>query len=220
MRRFLLAMMMFGTAAGAQAADMPDFLRGSLLPYTPSPTVNWQGFYVGGQGAVGESDMNFTGATQSVVAKLLADTAEEQAASVSTWPLGGKVSTRGTGFGGFVGYNSQWDSVVLGLEFSYLHGKFGGTQSDSIDSRLRRRPGQLRRGNECVQRVDRDFGHGDISCSRRLRGRIVPALYVRRGSTGPGRYRQDRHYQRDSQNDVDSPFTPVISSRRPGSTAT
>src|SRR5664279_1343329 len=73
MRRFLLVMMMFGTAAGAQAADMPDFLHGSLLPYTPSPTVNWQGFYVGAQGAVGESDMNFTGATQSVVAKLLAD---------------------------------------------------------------------------------------------------------------------------------------------------
>jgi len=132
MRRFLLAAMMFGTAAGAQAADMPDFLHGSLLPYTPSPTVNWQGFYVGGQAAVGESDMNFTGATQSVVARLLADTAEEQAASVSTWPLGGKVSTRGTGFGGFAGYNSQWDSVVLGLEFSYLHGNFGGTQSDSM----------------------------------------------------------------------------------------
>jgi outer membrane immunogenic protein len=132
MRRFLLAVMMFGTAAGAQAADMPDFLHGSLLPSGPSPTVNWQGFYVGGQGAVGESDMNFTGSTQSVVAKLLADTVEEQVGSVSTWPLGGKVSTRGTGFGGFVGYNSQWDSVVLGLEFNYLHGKFGGSQSDSM----------------------------------------------------------------------------------------
>jgi outer membrane immunogenic protein len=132
MRRLLLAAMMFGTAAGAQAADMPDFLHGSLLPSGPSPTVNWQGFYVGGQGAIGESDMNFTGATQSVAAKLLANTAEEEAASVSSWPLGGKISVRGTGFGGFAGYNSQWDSVVLGLEFSYLHGNFGGTQSDSM----------------------------------------------------------------------------------------
>ena len=132
MRRFLLVMMMFGTAAGAQAADMPDFLHGSLLPYTPSPTVNWQGFYVGGQAGVGESDMNFTGATQSVVAKLLVDTAAENQGAVSTWPLGGKVSTRGTGFGGFAGYNSQWDNVVVGLEFSYLHGQFGGSQSDSM----------------------------------------------------------------------------------------
>jgi outer membrane immunogenic protein len=131
MRRFLLAVVMSGTAAGAQAADMPDFLRGSLLPSGPSPTVNWQGFYVGGQGAVGESDMNFSNATQSVAANLLADTAIEASGQVSSWPVGGKVSTRGTGFGGFVGYNSQWDSVVLGLEFNYLHGKFGGSQTDS-----------------------------------------------------------------------------------------
>ena len=132
MRRLLLAVVMSGATVGAQAADMPDFLHGSLLPSGPSPTVNWQGFYVGGQAAIGESDMNFTGSTQSIAAKLLVDTAEEQAASVSSWPLGGKISTRGTGFGGFVGYNSQWDSVVLGLEFNYLHGNFGGTQSDSM----------------------------------------------------------------------------------------
>ncbi len=132
MRRLLLAVVMFGTAAGAQAADMPDFLHGSLLPSGSSPTVNWQGFYVGGQGAVGESDMNFTASTQSIAAKLLADTAIEDSGQVSSWPVGGKVSTRGTGFGGFVGYNSQWDSVVLGLEFSYLHGQFGGSQTDSF----------------------------------------------------------------------------------------
>ena len=127
MRRFLLAVVMFGTAAGAQAADLPDFLHGSL----PAGPVNWQGFYVGGQGAIGESDMNFTASTQSVAAKLLAGTALDESGQVSSLPVGGKVSTRGTGFGGFVGYNSQWDSVVVGLEFSYLHGNFGGAQSDS-----------------------------------------------------------------------------------------
>ena len=51
MRRFFLAAVMFGAATGAQAADMPDFLRGSL-PGGPAPTVNWQGFYVGGQGSM------------------------------------------------------------------------------------------------------------------------------------------------------------------------
>ena len=48
MRRFLLAAMMFGAAAGAQAADMPDFLRGSACP-RPAPTRNWDGWYAGGQ---------------------------------------------------------------------------------------------------------------------------------------------------------------------------
>jgi opacity protein-like surface antigen len=46
--------------------------------------------------------------------------------------VGGKISVHGNGIGGFAGYNSQWDDVVVGTEFSYLHGKFGGTQSDSL----------------------------------------------------------------------------------------
>ncbi|WP_213773626.1 outer membrane beta-barrel protein [Bradyrhizobium sp. dw_78] len=131
MRRFLLAVMMAGMAASARAADMPDFLRGSL-PGGPAPTVNWQGFYIGGQGGLGESDMNFTGATQSVAAKLLANTAIEGSGQVSSWPVGSKVSVRGSGWGGFAGYNSQWDDVVIGVELSYMHGKFGGTQTDSM----------------------------------------------------------------------------------------
>jgi len=132
MRRFLLTAVMVVMATGAQAADMPDFLRGSFLPSTPAPTVNWQGFYIGGQGGIGESDMNFTGATQSIAAKLLANTAIENSGGVSSWPVGGKVSVRGSGWGGFAGYNSQWDDVVLGVELSYMHGNFGGSQTDSM----------------------------------------------------------------------------------------
>jgi outer membrane immunogenic protein len=131
-RRFLLAAAMVGMAAGAQAADMPDLpiLRGG---FGPEPaTRNWDGWYVGGQGAFGTSDMNFTGATKSIAAQLLAQTAIDSFGGVSSWPLGGRVSTHGHGFGGFAGYNSQWEDVVLGAEFSYMHGKFGGTQTDSM----------------------------------------------------------------------------------------
>jgi outer membrane immunogenic protein len=131
MRRLLLAAVMFGAASGVQAADMPDFLRGSFSP-APAPRVNWQGFYIGGQGGFGTSDMNFTGATKSVAAHLLVNTAIENSGQVSSFPVGGKVSTHGNGIGGFVGYNSQWDDVVVGVEFNYLHGKFHATQSDSM----------------------------------------------------------------------------------------
>ena len=48
MRRLLLAAAMAVTAASAQAADMPDFLRGSL-PAISAPVRNWDGWYVGGQ---------------------------------------------------------------------------------------------------------------------------------------------------------------------------
>ena len=131
MRRFLLAAVMLGAISGAQAADMPDFLRGSLSA-SPAPRVNWQGYYIGAQAGYGSSDENFNGSTRTMTAALLADTLIESAMQVSQWNLGlGKASARTSGFGGFVGYNSQWDDVVLGLEASYLHGTFGGSSSAS-----------------------------------------------------------------------------------------
>ena len=125
MRRLLLAAVMFGAASGAQAADMPDFLRGSL-PAGPSPIVNWQGFYIGGQGGYGSSDENFNGSNTNMVAALIQNNVIQQM-GVAQWNLQlGKDSARAPGYGAFTGYNWQWDDVVLGLEGSYLHGSFGG----------------------------------------------------------------------------------------------
>src|SRR3954465_7772969 len=59
MRRHLLIAVMFGAISGAQAADMPDNLRGSIPPSLSTSTVNWQGYYVGGQGGYGSADENF-----------------------------------------------------------------------------------------------------------------------------------------------------------------
>jgi opacity protein-like surface antigen len=132
MRRFLLAAVMCGAVSGAQAADMPDFLRGGFTEGFTTPRVNWQGFYVGGQAGYGTSDMNFSGATRTVAGHLLDGLEMEQEQQISQWPLMGKVSEHGNGFGGFAGYNSQWDDVVLGVEFNYMHGKFGGSQTDSM----------------------------------------------------------------------------------------
>jgi outer membrane immunogenic protein len=129
MRRLLLAAVMFGAVSGAQAADMPDFLRGSFLP-SPVQRVNWQGYYVGGQAGYGSSDENFNGSTRTMMAALLADTLIESAMQVSHWNLGlGKASARTSAFGGFAGYNSQWEDVVVGIEASYMHGKFGGSST-------------------------------------------------------------------------------------------
>ena len=67
--------------------------------------------------------MNFTGSTRTVAAALLANTSIEAGGQVSNWPVGGgKASSHGTGFGAFVGYNWQWEDVVLGVEANYIHG--------------------------------------------------------------------------------------------------
>lgn len=130
MRRFLLAAVMFGAGGGAQAADMPDLpiLRGAFTDGLSTATVNWQGFYIGGQAGYGFSDENFRGSTRTLLASLLANTTVESEMAVSQWNLGlGKATARTSGFGAFAGYNSQWEDVVLGIEASYMHGTFGGT---------------------------------------------------------------------------------------------
>jgi outer membrane immunogenic protein len=134
MRRWMLAAAMFGAVQSAQAADLPDLpvLRGALTDGLTSSRVNWQGYYIGAQAGVGTSDMNFTGSTRTIAARLLSGLALEETGQVSSWPLLGKTSQHGQGWGGFVGYNSQWDDVVIGVELSYMHGKFGGAQTGSM----------------------------------------------------------------------------------------
>lgn len=134
MRSFLIAAALLGAVQTAQAADMPElpFLRGSLQDGPIAPRPIWEGVYIGAQAGVGQSDMNFTGATRTLAGSLLDGLAMESAGQVSQWPLLGKTSRRGEGWGGFIGYNSQWDDVVIGVEMSYLHGKFGGDTTGSM----------------------------------------------------------------------------------------
>jgi outer membrane immunogenic protein len=137
MRRLLLAVTIWGALSGARAADMPDvpILRGTQG--LSSSRVNWQGFYIGGQGGLGTSDMNFSGVTERLAASLAADPtlpAAVTAGGAGQWPPLNTTSIHGNGYGGFVGYNSQWDDVVLGAELSYMHGKFGGSQFGSTTS--------------------------------------------------------------------------------------
>ncbi|MCG6207018.1 outer membrane beta-barrel protein [Rhodopseudomonas sp. HC1] len=136
MRGVWVAAAMIMVAHGAQAADLPEFgaLRGAVVD-TPG-VVNWQGFYVGGQAGYGTSDMDFTNSTQGVAANLLTNTAVESVLGVSSWPVLGKASSHGQGWGGFVGYNAQWDDVVLGIEANYMHGTFGGSMSGSMGRQM------------------------------------------------------------------------------------
>ena len=133
MRRILLAAVMCGVTAGAQAADLSDLpiLRGAFTEGLSTSKVNWQGFYLGAQAGYGSSDENFSGSNANMLAALL-DHNVIQEMQVSQWNLGlGKQSARSSAYGGFTGYNWQWTDVVLGLEASYLHGSFGGASHAS-----------------------------------------------------------------------------------------
>jgi outer membrane immunogenic protein len=116
MRRLLLAVLMFGTAAGAQAADMPDFLRGSL-PDSNTPTRNWDGWYAGGQ--VGESweNTDYGNSIVSMTNSLFRSTT--LAGPASQFNVLGRVNGQSAAFGAFVGRNYQFGDLVLGVEANY-----------------------------------------------------------------------------------------------------
>jgi len=128
MRRLLMAATIVCGTTGAHAADMP-YLRGSYQEPVARRAINWDGFYVGAQGGYGSNDQDFTGLNNAQINRLLSGNVIEAGMGVSRWPLLGTVSQNSEGYGGFFGYNSQWDDVVIGLEASYLHGRFGGTSS-------------------------------------------------------------------------------------------
>src|ERR1700761_8508719 len=115
MRRFLLAAVMATMAASAQAADMPDFLRGTL-PAGPAPATNWQGFYIGGQGSAGQADSNLAPGINGD----LDGTFIPPAGTSYPWPSLSAAKSIAVGYGGFAGYNWQYDDVVIGVEGNYI----------------------------------------------------------------------------------------------------
>jgi opacity protein-like surface antigen len=128
MRRFLLAVVMFGTAAGAQAADMPDFLHGSL-PDLSTPTRNWDGWYAGGDVEYSTANVDYGNTVVSITNNLFRDTTLQGAASNLT--LLGRTNGQTSGFGAFVGRNYQYDNIVLGVEANYNYLSNLGTSTSA-----------------------------------------------------------------------------------------
>ena len=112
--------------AGAVAADMPEFLRGS---YSPS-YARWDGFYFGGQAGKTFVSADFGNADNSLVSYMLANT--ELQSIVTNFTTLPKGSTGSQSYGGFIGYNYQWDDVVLGAELNYNHMSIRIGAQDSI----------------------------------------------------------------------------------------
>jgi opacity protein-like surface antigen len=101
--------------AGAIAADMPEFLRGS---YSPSST-RWDGFYVGGQLGVANMDTDFSNEASQWVGYNLRNTLLGEQYDPSSWALMPSNTINGQSYGAFLGYNVQWDELVLGFDMAY-----------------------------------------------------------------------------------------------------
>jgi len=136
MRRLVLAAMMVGVAHGALAADLPDLpvLRGFVSDAPRNVGTNWQGFYVGGQAGFGNADMNFANTNNGLIETVTANPIFQQAQFPAFPPLGRVSTSKSTGFGGFFGYNAQWDNAVVGLDVSYLHATVKGSATADFET--------------------------------------------------------------------------------------
>ncbi len=119
MRWVISALLVLGFVPQALAADL-DILRGSE-PVGPATFTNWTGFYVGGQGGISDADADFSGATQPTIAYVLRDTALENTSHPSELPVLGAADQTAASYGGFFGYNTQWQDLMLGVEANFLH---------------------------------------------------------------------------------------------------
>jgi opacity protein-like surface antigen len=138
MRRWFVALCLLGLTSGAHAGDFElPTLRGSS-PFVPeAPTYHrWAGFYFGGQLGRSTTNMDFAGATESLVALMLRELALENESRPSRWKVLGESDVSSKNYGGFIGYNSQWDDVILGIDINYSRGRHAATAPSLPISRV------------------------------------------------------------------------------------
>ena len=133
MRRLLLCgVAVVGMGLEANAADMPDFLRGSSTVVAEPSGSRWDGVYVGGQAGLAYSGTDFGNSTRSLAAFMLRNTVLEGDFHPSEWAVLGKGDTSGTSYGAFIGYQTQWDVAVVGIEANYNRTNLTTAATDSI----------------------------------------------------------------------------------------
>jgi len=138
MRRLLAALGLIVAISDAFAGDlMLPTLRGSdnLVPGNPT-YPRWSGFYAGGQVGIGLANMDFAGATRGLIAFSLRELALENEQHPSTWQVLEKADTKASSIGGFVGYNTRFDDVILGLDFNYNRASFNANAPISPIGRI------------------------------------------------------------------------------------
>jgi outer membrane immunogenic protein len=129
MRWVIVALFVLNLVPRALAADL-DILRGSE-PVGPAFFTNWSGVYAGGHFDFGGTTADFSGATHPIISSSLAELQLENVVAPSQWPVLGSASTTATGFGGFVGYNMQFQDLIIGVEGNYTHASATMNASES-----------------------------------------------------------------------------------------
>jgi outer membrane immunogenic protein len=132
MRRLLVALGLMGLISPAFAADyelpppVPIRPASSTPTYVvgpPKPQYHWGGVYGGIQGGYSSAVVNFGTAASEISALFRNNPAILQDQQISQWPVfsSSSADANSASLGGFIGYNYEWEDVILGLELNYNH---------------------------------------------------------------------------------------------------
>ena len=126
-----IIVVMAGLISGLCDVAAQDALRGSIRYVPGTPVVaRWEGVYGGVQAGHSINKVDFKDASGSLTSTILRESILQ--GSVSSWATLGEGNVTENTFGGFVGFNMQWDDVVLGLEANYSQTKMSKSASDSL----------------------------------------------------------------------------------------
>lgn len=142
MRLVLIVAMLLGAAATAAANDY-SALNGPVLRGTesePPPRVSerpnaavrfrWEGLYLGGQVGHTMASFDYANGVDSLVNYILRN--DVVLGHVQGWTTLPKDDTAALSYGAFIGYNSQWEDAVLGVELNYNRTSLNSSASDTI----------------------------------------------------------------------------------------
>jgi outer membrane immunogenic protein len=104
--------------AGRASADWLDTtgLRGTL---TPQGYSRWDGFNFGAQYGYSNMNTDFGNSAGSLIAYSLRNTTVESEVAPSNWTTLPNSATNSRQYGAFIGYNMQWEQLVIGFQGAY-----------------------------------------------------------------------------------------------------
>jgi outer membrane immunogenic protein len=97
----------------------------------PATFTRWSGFYFGGNVSVSSATSDFSNATKPLVHFSLQHTTVEEQERPSDFDVLGRGSVVAAGGGAFLGYNTQWQDLVLGVEGTYTHTNLNTTATST-----------------------------------------------------------------------------------------
>lgn len=121
MRTALAALGLMLTTPAAATDDLfTGALRGSLSNgFAAQSYTRWDGLQFGAQLGLSNMNTDFGNSSSSLIAYSLRNTTVQSQYEPSSWTTLPANTTNGRQYGAFLGYNMQWDQLVIGIDGAY-----------------------------------------------------------------------------------------------------